>query len=123
MVLQVGLQPFLGDFGFVLSGQATKYTVLMRPKDLFCVNFELGGQISLDQWSFRLAFSQPWVILALFWVARPQNPLSCEARDIFCFHFGQEWHLPTQQPGFGSKHSSKGKPGTCALFRNLAISC
>jgi len=76
MVLQVGLQPVLGDFGYVLSGQATKSTVLMRPKDLFCVNFELVGQISLDQWSFRLAFSQPWVILALFWVARPQNPLS-----------------------------------------------
>ncbi len=98
MVLQVGLQPVLGDFGYVLSGQASKSTVLMRPKDLFCVNFELVGQISLDQWSFRLAFSQPWVILALFWVA-------------------------SQQPGFGSKHSSKGKPGTCALFRNLAISC
>jgi hypothetical protein len=76
MVLQVGLQPVLGDFGCVLGGQATKSTVLMRPKDLFCVNFELGGQISLDQWYFMLAFSQPWVILALFWVARPQNPLS-----------------------------------------------
>ncbi len=65
-VLQVGLQPVLGDFGCVLDGQATKSTVLMRPKNLFCVNFELGGQISLDQWSFRLAFSQPWVILAAF---------------------------------------------------------
>ncbi len=135
-------------------------------------SFELGGQISLDQWSFRLAFSQSWGSLAMFWVARPQNSLSlwgqktffvlilswyarfpwtsgpsgwpsaspgwfwhcfgwpghkihclCEAKDIFCFNFGQEWHLPTQQPGFGSKHSSKGKPGTCALFRNLAISC
>ena len=39
-------------------------------------SFELGGQISLDQWSFRLAFSQSWAILAVFWVARPQNPLS-----------------------------------------------
>jgi hypothetical protein len=27
-----------------------------------------------------------------------------------------------QHPGFGSKLSSKGKPGTCALFRNLLIS-
>jgi hypothetical protein len=40
------LQPVLGDFGYVLGGQATKSTVLMRPKDLFCVNFELEGQIS-----------------------------------------------------------------------------
>jgi hypothetical protein len=29
-------------------------------------SFELGGQISLDQWSFRLAFSQSWAILAMF---------------------------------------------------------
>jgi hypothetical protein len=35
MVLQVGLQPVLGDFGCVLGGQATKSTVLIRPKDLF----------------------------------------------------------------------------------------
>jgi hypothetical protein len=35
MVLQVGLQPVLGAFGFVLGGQATKSTVLVRPKDLF----------------------------------------------------------------------------------------
>ena len=76
MVLQVGLKPVLGAFGCVLGGQATKSTVLVRPKGLFCVNFELGGQISLDQGSFRLAISQPWVILAVFWVARPQNPLS-----------------------------------------------
>jgi hypothetical protein len=39
-------------------------------------SWELGGQISLDQWSFMVVFSQSWVILALFWVARPQNPLS-----------------------------------------------
>jgi hypothetical protein len=30
------LQPLLG---LVLGGQATKSTVLVRPKDLFCVNF------------------------------------------------------------------------------------
>jgi hypothetical protein len=39
MVFQVGLQPVLGDFGCVLGGQATKSTVRVRPKDLFCVNF------------------------------------------------------------------------------------
>ncbi len=39
-------------------------------------SFELGGQISMDQWSFRLAFSLSWAILAVFRVARPQNQLS-----------------------------------------------
>jgi hypothetical protein len=34
MVLQVGLQPVLGNFGCALSGQATESTVLVRPKDL-----------------------------------------------------------------------------------------
>jgi hypothetical protein len=47
----------MGDFGCVLGGQATKSTVCVRPKDIFCVNF------------------------------------------------GQEGHLPTQHPGFGSKLS------------------
>ncbi len=60
----ISLQPVLGDFGCVLGGQATKSTILMRPKAPFCVNF------------------------------------------------GQEWHLPPQYPGFGSKLSLKGKPGT-----------
>jgi hypothetical protein len=40
-------------------------------------------------------------------------------KDIFCVNFGQEGHLPTQHPGFGSKLSSKGKPGTCALLETL----
>jgi hypothetical protein len=57
MVLQVGLQLVLGAFGCVLGGQATKSTVLVRPKTLYCVNFELGGQIYLDQWYFMLAFT------------------------------------------------------------------
>ncbi len=65
--------PVMGDFGCVLGGQATKYTICVRPKDIFCVNF------------------------------------------------GQEGHLPIQHPGFGSKHSSKGKPG--CTFENLAVSC
>ncbi len=61
----------MGDFGCVLGGQATKSTVCVRPKDIFCVNF------------------------------------------------GHEGHLPTKHPGFGSKLSSKGKPGTCALLETL----
>ncbi len=48
MVLEVGLQPVLGDFGCVLGGKATKSIVNVRPNDLFCVNFVLGGQIFLD---------------------------------------------------------------------------
>jgi hypothetical protein len=40
-------------------------------------------------------------------------------KDIFCVNFGQEGHLPTQHPGFGSKLSSKGTPGTCALLETL----
>jgi hypothetical protein len=62
---------------------------------------------------------QSWVILAVFWVARPQNPLSTRPKDIFCVNFGQEGHLPTQHPGFGAKLSSKGKPGTSALLETL----
>jgi hypothetical protein len=61
----------MGDFGCVLGGQATKSTVCVRSKDIFCVNF------------------------------------------------GQEGHLPTQDPGLGSKLSSKGKPVTCALLETL----
>ncbi len=49
MVLQDGLQPVLDAFDCVLGGQATKSTVIVRPKDLIGVNFELGSQISLDQ--------------------------------------------------------------------------
>jgi hypothetical protein len=69
----VVLQPSasLGDFGFVCGGKATKSTVLVRPKALFCVNF------------------------------------------------GQEGHLPPQFPGFGTKLSLKGKPGTCALLETF----
>ncbi len=46
-------------------------------------SFELGGQISLDQWSFRLAFSQSLVILDGFWVAWPQNTLSLWGQMTF----------------------------------------
>ena len=78
MVLQVGLQPVLGAFGCVLGGQATKSTVLVRPKDLFCVNFELGSGKPdfLGPMVLHVGLHQSWVILAVFWVARPQNPRS-----------------------------------------------
>ncbi len=67
-VLQVGLQPALGDFGCVLGGQATKSTVCVRPKTFFFKILDRNG------------------------ICLPSNL------------------------GFGSKLSSKGKPGTCALF-------
>ena len=42
-----------------------------------------------------------------------------EAKSPFCVNFGQEGHLPPQYPGFGTKLSLKGKPGTCALLETL----
>jgi hypothetical protein len=42
MVHQVGLQPFQGDFGCVLGGQATNPLSVWGQKNLFCVNF---GQV------------------------------------------------------------------------------
>ncbi len=115
-------QPVLGAFGCVLGGQATKSTVLVRPKDLFCVNFELGGQIFLDQWYFMLAVtSHGWFWLCFGW-PRHKIYFLCEAKRHFCVNIGQEGHLPTQYPGFGSKLSSKGKPGTCALLETLQSS-
>jgi hypothetical protein len=60
------------------------------------------------------------MILAVFWVSRPQNPLSVSGqKNLFCVNFGQEWHLPPQHPGFGLKLSLKGKPGTCPLLETL----
>jgi hypothetical protein len=35
----------MGDFGCVLGGQATKSTVCVRPKDIFCVNFRQEGHL------------------------------------------------------------------------------
>ena len=43
MVLQVGLQPALGDFGIVLGGQATKSTVRVRPKTFFVLILDRNG--------------------------------------------------------------------------------
>ena len=46
-------------------------------------SFELGGQISLDQGSFRLAFSQPgWFWLCFGWPGHKIHCL-CEEKDIF----------------------------------------
>jgi hypothetical protein len=118
MVLQVGLQPVLVAFGRVLGGQATKFTVLVRAKGLYCVNFELGGQISLDQLYFMLAFTMGDFGCVLGGQAT-KSTVCVRPKDIFCVNFGQEGHLPTQHPGFGSKLSSKGKPGTCALLETL----
>ncbi len=112
MVLQVGLQPVPVDFGCVLGGQATKSTVLVRLIDLFCVSFELGGQISLDQWSTDWpSASTGWFWLCFGW---PGHKIYCPGvakRTFFVLIFGQEWHLPPQHPGFGSKHSSKVNQG------------
>jgi hypothetical protein len=43
VVLQVGLQPALGDFGIVLGGQATKSTVHVRPKTFFVLILDRNG--------------------------------------------------------------------------------
>ncbi len=43
MVLQVGLQPALGDFVIVLGGQATKSTVRVRPKTFFVLILDKNG--------------------------------------------------------------------------------
>ncbi len=43
MVLQVVLQPALGDFGIVLGGQATKSTVRVRPKTFFVLILDRNG--------------------------------------------------------------------------------
>jgi hypothetical protein len=75
MVLQIGLQPVLGAFGCVLGGQATKSTVLVRPKDFFVLILSWEARFSWTIGTF-VGLHQSWVILAVFWVARPQNLLS-----------------------------------------------
>ncbi len=88
-------------------------------KSPFCDNFELGGQIFSDQWYFMLAFtSHEWFWLCFGWPGHKIYCL-CEAKRNFCVNFWQKGHLPTQYPGFGSKLSSKGTPGTCALLETL----
>ncbi len=65
-------------------------------------------------------FHQSWVILAVFWVARPQNPLSVWGHKTFIVLILDRRDIwPTQHPDFGSKLSSEGKPGTCALLETL----
>ena len=46
---------------------------------------ELGGKISFDQWFFRFAVSEPWVILAVW--AREAFSIAAEvshSADTFC---------------------------------------
>ncbi len=44
--------PVMGDFGCVLGGQATKSTVYVRPKDIFCVNFGQEGHLPIQHPGF-----------------------------------------------------------------------
>ncbi len=82
-VLQVGLQPVLGDFGCVLGGLATKYIVLVRPNGLFCFNFELGGQIFLDSGpSVWVSASPGWFWLCFGWSGHKIH-CPCEAKRTF----------------------------------------
>ncbi len=102
-----GLQPVLGDFGCALGGQATKSTVLLRPKDLFMLilsweaNFlgpvvlQVGRQPPLSDFGCVLGGQAT------------KSTVCVRPKDIFCINFGQEWHLPSQHPGFGSKLSLK----------------
>ncbi len=120
MVLQVGLQPVLGAFGCVLGGQATKSTVLVRPKVLCCVNFELGGQISLDQWSFMLAFtSHGWFWLCFGWPGHKIHCLCQDKRHSLCkFWTGGTSAYPASWFWFKTFFKTS-KPGTCALLATL----
>jgi hypothetical protein len=43
VVLQVGLQAALGDFGILLGGQATKSIVRVRPKTFFVLILDRNG--------------------------------------------------------------------------------
>jgi hypothetical protein len=115
MVLKDGLQQVLGAFDCVLGGQATKSTVIVRPKDLICINFELGGQIS-----WEIGLHQSWVILAVFWVARPQNPLSMGGQKTFFVLILDKSDICLPSNLFlVQKLSSIGKSGTCALLEIL----
>jgi hypothetical protein len=107
------------DFGCALSGQATKSTVLVRTKDLFMLilsweaNFfgpvvlQVGRQPLLGDFGCVLGGQAT------------KSTVRVMPKDIFCNNFGQEWHLPSQHPGFGSKLSLKKVPGTCALLATL----
>jgi hypothetical protein len=68
---------------------------------------------------FWLILSREYISPNLFAVQATKSTVLVRPKDIFCVNFGQEGHLPTQHPGFGSKLSSKGKPGTCALLETL----
>jgi hypothetical protein len=119
MVLQVGLQPVLGVFGCVLGGQATKSNCPCEAKRPLCVNFELGGQISLINGTSCWPSPVMDDFCCVLGGQATKSTVFVRPKDIFCANFGQEGHLPTLHPGFGPKLSSKGKPGTCALLETL----
>ena len=81
-------------------------------------SFELGGQISWDQWSFSL---QP--VLGDFgcvWGGKAtKSTVFVRPKAFFCVNFGQEWHLTPQYPCFGTKLSLKGKPRNGALLETF----
>ncbi len=69
-------------WGHLLTSLSTSLHKKKSKGSQYC---ELGGKISFDQWSFRLVFSQPWMILAV-WV-RDAFSLAAEVSHyayIFC---------------------------------------
>ena len=64
MVLQVGLQSVQGAVGCVLGSQATKSTVLVRPKDLF---------VLILSWEARF----PWTNSPSGWLSPVQGDFGC----------------------------------------------
>jgi hypothetical protein len=107
MVLQVGLQPVLGNFGCALGSQATKSTVLVRPKDLFMLILSWEANF-LGPMVLQVGRQPPLGDFACVLGGQATKSNVCmRPKDIFCINFGQEWHLPSQQPGFGSKLSLK----------------
>jgi hypothetical protein len=113
----------MGDFGCGLGGQATKSTVLARPKDLF---------VLILSWEARF----PWTNGTSCWPSPVMGDFGCglggqatkftvcvRPKDIFCGNFGQEGHLPTQHPGLIQNFLQKVNQGPVCTFRNLAVSC
>ncbi len=67
----------LGDFGCVLGGQATKSTVCVRPKDIFCINFGSGMESAFPaSWFWFKTFfeiSKPGTFALLATLQSPVN--------------------------------------------------
>jgi hypothetical protein len=100
MVLQVGLQPVLGDFGCALGGQATKSTVLVRPKDLFMLILSWEANF-LGQLVLQVGRQQPLGDFGCVLGGQAtKSTVRVRPKDIFCINVGQEWHLLCQHPGY-----------------------